>query len=195
MRFRWLFVSLLALAAIACGGTVSDDSGGDTPANQSSVPDSSGLNADGSIGGLITYPEPSRDHDPDLQYDYEALPQHGGEHNPIWMNCGIYAEPVPPELVVHSLEHGAIWITYQENSSAATISALRDVVGDNSHLLLSPYPSQRSPIVLTSWAYQLELESPSDPRLAAFIGQFLNDPATAPEPGATCAGGFGDPLN
>ena len=34
-----------------------------------------------------------------------------GEHNPVWQNCGFYNKPVRDESAVHSLEHGAVWIT------------------------------------------------------------------------------------
>ncbi len=44
---------------------------------------------------------------------YTENPPVGGVHNPVWQNCGYYAAPIPNETAVHSLEHGAIWITYQ----------------------------------------------------------------------------------
>src|SRR3712207_9592687 len=37
--------------------------------------------------------------------DYPQSPPVGGEHNPIWQNCGLYEEPVRNETAVHSLEH------------------------------------------------------------------------------------------
>ena len=43
--------------------------------------------------------------------DYEQTPPAGGEHNDVWQNEGFYEEPVRDENAVHTLEHGAVWIT------------------------------------------------------------------------------------
>jgi hypothetical protein len=49
-----------------------------------------------------------------IDYDQDLVtPPAGGPHNPIWQNCGYYDDPVRDENAVHSLEHGAVWITYQ----------------------------------------------------------------------------------
>ena len=45
--------------------------------------------------------------------DYPQSPPAGGDHNPVWQNAGFYEEPVQNETAVHTLEHGAVWITYQ----------------------------------------------------------------------------------
>ncbi len=34
---------------------------------------------------------------------YAQNPPAGGEHNPAWLNCGVYDQPVPSENAVHSL--------------------------------------------------------------------------------------------
>ncbi|HZW41021.1 MAG TPA: DUF3105 domain-containing protein, partial [Agromyces sp.] len=42
--------------------------------------------------------------------DYPQTPPTGGEHNQVWLNCGVYEQPVPNENAVHSMEHGALWV-------------------------------------------------------------------------------------
>ena len=49
--------------------------------------------------------------------DYKQVPPVGGDHNPVWQNCGAYDKPVAEENGVHSLEHGAVWLTYDPQSS------------------------------------------------------------------------------
>ncbi|HOU41602.1 MAG TPA: DUF3105 domain-containing protein, partial [Promineifilum sp.] len=61
-------------------------------------------------------------------------------------------------------------------------------------LLVSPYPEQRSPIVMTGWGVQLELDSIDDDRVGQFVERYRVGPNT-PERGAACTGGTGEPLS
>lgn len=124
---------------------------------------------------------------------YNQSPPAGGEHAPEWLNCGVYEHPVPSENAVHSLEHGAIWVTYQPNLPTAQVSALRRDVANQPYGLLSPYPGLPSPVVATVWGVQLKLQDASDPRLKQFIADHA-DAGTAPEPRGECSGGLGTPI-
>ena len=59
--------------------------------------------------------------------DYAQSPPAGGEHNPAWQNAGFYEEPVPNETAVHTLEHGAVWITYQSDLPQEQKDAIREL--------------------------------------------------------------------
>lgn len=149
-----------------------------------------------SIAGVVQYPAPQNaGHEPELQYEYEEVPQHGGPHNPAWQNCGVYEEPVRPENAVHSLEHGVIWITYQPDLPADQVEQLQQLTRGESHILLSPYPNQRSAVFMTTWVFQLEVDSADDSRVDRFIDRYLQDPATTPELGASCSGQVGNPID
>jgi hypothetical protein len=65
------------------------------------------------------------------------------------------------------------------------VEALKERVRNQSFLLLSPFPELRSPIVLTAWGVQLEVNSAGDDRIDEFIDRYRLGPQT-PEPGATC---------
>jgi len=145
------------------------------------------------IAGVVNYLRQTRGHDNTLEYAFEELPPAGGTHNDAWQNCGIYDTPVPPEHAIHSMEHGAVWITYQPELSPAAVAQLQDSVRGQTYILLSPYPNQRSPIVLTAWGVQLELEDAGDGRIAQFINRYRVGPQT-PERGAACTGGVGTPT-
>jgi hypothetical protein len=119
---------------------------------------------------------------------YVETPPVGGLHHPVWQNCGIYTAPIHNEHGVHSLEHGAVWITYRPDLPAEQIQRLTDLASDD-YMLLSPYPGLPAPIVASTWNHQLRLEGANDPRLPQFISRYKNNPSTTPEFGAVCYGG------
>ncbi len=124
--------------------------------------------------------------------DYPHDPPAGGPHHPIWQNCGFYSEPVVNEHAVHSLEHGAVWITYDaDRLPPEEIDVLRTLAAEPK-VLVSPYAGLGdTPVVASAWGAQLRLGSAIDARLGQFV-QALRD-AGAPEPGAACQEGIGDP--
>ncbi|MBZ0283910.1 MAG: DUF3105 domain-containing protein [Anaerolineae bacterium] len=124
----------------------------------------------------------------DAAVEYPQTPPAGGPHNAVWQTCGVYVEPLVNEHAVHSLEHGAVWITYQPDLPADQLQTLQDLTRRGTHRLLSPYPGIDSPIVVSAWGYQLHLERADDPRLGLFIAKYEQGPST-PELGATCSGG------
>src|ERR687891_454587 len=58
---------------------------------------------------------------------YSQIPPVGGPHDPVWQNCGFYDMPVRDENAVHSLEHGAVWITYSPDLPQDQVDELRDI--------------------------------------------------------------------
>jgi len=136
---------------------------------------------------------------------YSVTPPVGGQHNATWMNCGVYDQPVPSERAVHNLEHGAIWITYRPSLPQSEVSQLRAFVekqtmvssaegAPSRYMDLTPYPGLPSPIVVSSWGFQLKVSSPADPRLQQFVNTFRASPKYTPEYGGACTGGVGTPL-
>jgi hypothetical protein len=126
--------------------------------------------------------------------DYPTVPPAGGDHLGIWHNCGKYVVELLDEAAVHSLEHGAVWITYLPDLPLIDIQKLDSLLEGNQRFLLSPYSNQPAPIVLTAWGRRLEIEDADDPRITAFI-EIFTDNSSSPEPGVTCNGGLGIPPN
>lgn len=122
--------------------------------------------------------------------DYPQDPPVGGPHHPVWLNCGFYDEPVPNENAVHSLEHGVVWVTFTPDLPTDQVEVLR-LLAREPEVIVSPYPSLGSAVVASAWGAQMEFQSASDPELLDFVVA-LRD-TTAPEPGASCVGGVGDP--
>jgi hypothetical protein len=125
--------------------------------------------------------------------DYEQSPPAGGEHNPVWQNCGVYEEPIRNETAIHSLEHGAVWITYRQDVPDAQVQRLEELTQGESYVLLSPMEDLPSPIVASAWGQQLRVQEVSDESLEQFKNAFIQGPQT-PEPGAACSGGVGEPA-
>ena len=158
-----------------------------TPPNRASDPPT----------GVQTFDEPNRNHVKEA-VTYDRTPPAGGNHNPVWLNCGIYDQPVQNENAVHSLEHGAVWITYQPSLPSAEVQSLRTLVpseydGVQRYVILSPYPGLPTPVVATAWGHQLSVGSAGDARIAQFIEYYREGPQDL-EPGAACSGGTGTPI-
>ncbi|WP_104989617.1 DUF3105 domain-containing protein [Deinococcus sp. NW-56] len=121
---------------------------------------------------------------------YAETPPAGGAHNAMWQNCGVYDQPLYNEYAVHSLEHGAVWVTYRPDLPASEVAALKELVDGRPYTLLSPYEGLSSPVVLSAWNAQLAVDSADDERLGTFLDKYEQG-ATAPERGAACSGGYG----
>lgn len=124
------------------------------------------------------------------EIDYDGHPA-GGAHSEVWLNCGVYTDPVPEENAVHSLEHGAVWITYPADDATVDVDHLNGYGGRNK-VIVSPVAGQAPPVLVTAWAHQMEADTADDPRITQFIVEFAGA-ASAPEPGGRCTGGVGQP--
>jgi hypothetical protein len=123
--------------------------------------------------------------------DYPQTPPAGGEHNQVWLNCGVYEQPVPNENAVHSMEHGALWVTYDPALDDAELSTLRGKL-PSTYVVLSPFEGLPSPIVLSGWNTQLQVDDADDPRIAQFFEEYWKS-QDVPEPGAACTGALDAP--
>ncbi|MDL2079126.1 DUF3105 domain-containing protein [Streptomyces sp. GXMU-J15] len=123
---------------------------------------------------------------------YPVEPPVGGDHNPVWQNCNgdVYTEAVANENAVHSLEHGAVWVTYTSKADKKDVEALAAKVKQTPYTLMSPYEDQKSPIMLSAWGAQRAVTGADDPDLGKFFEKYVQGEQT-PEPGAACTGGKG----
>src|SRR3954452_11460560 len=186
--------AIIPLLIAACGSNSNSSSGSTAGEPGASVPAASEKGVDlglpGEPQGTLTFTGLAQTH-LDTPIEYPQTPPVGGPHNPAWQDCQYYNTPVPNERAVHSLEHGAVWITYAPETSQADRAVLKALAGTSDHILASEYPGLPSPIVATAWGKQLQLPSVNDPRLKQFVDAFENGPQT-PEPGVTCRGSTSD---
>ncbi|MFI9628523.1 DUF3105 domain-containing protein [Streptomyces sp. NPDC052042] len=141
------------------------------------------------VKGERTWDKLSQEH-VGTKVDYSMNPPVGGDHNPVWMNCeaDVYTEPIPKENAVHSLEHGAVWVTYTKKADPADVEKLTERVKSTPYSLMSPVEDQAAPLILSAWGKQVTVTSADDARVEQFFTKYVQGPQT-PEPGAACTGG------
>jgi hypothetical protein len=130
-------------------------------------------------------------HATDPAVKYETTPPAYGNHIGEWQRCSgdVYDAQIANENAVHSLEHGAVWITYDpaKLSDAQVKTLASTYVTGQDFTLMSPYPDQGAAISLQAWGFQLKLDSPTDPRIKEFITDLRQNASL--EAGAVCSAG------
>ena len=166
-------VLLVVAVVVIAAATSSEDGSGDDVA---------------APAGTKTFDDLSRQHVPGA-VNYPQTQPVGGDHAGTWQNCGFYDEKIVTEQGVHSMEHGAVWLTYRPDLPTGQIASLERLAEGQTYILASPWPEGLpDPVVASAWGRQLGLASADDPKLTDFIRAFRSGPQT-PEPGAPCTGG------
>jgi uncharacterized protein DUF3105 len=154
------------------------------------------------IPGIVTVQYKGSVHvQPSERVAYDHSPPFGGPHDGYWAACTgvVYPKAVRTENMVHSLEHGAVWIAYNPNQiTGDAVTKLSNRVQGKPYTIMSPYPGLDKPISLQSWGHQLKLDSADDPRVDEFITALRTNQNTYPEVGASCdalGAGMFDPNN
>jgi hypothetical protein len=123
-----------------------------------------------------------------------TTPPDGGNHSGYWQKCGPYTAPLVNEHAVHSLEHGATWITYKPDLPADQVKVLTDLVATNPEYgLLSPYLGQTAPVMATAWGRQITAQSASDPQLTKFMEVYAGGPQQREQAGCATGGAITNP--
>lgn len=178
--------SLAALAACLVVFSACSDSGSSSESS-TVAPGETTAPIVGEPEGTQTFADLEQTHI-DTPVDYPQTPPVGGPHTPEWQTCGLYDVEFPKERGVHSMEHGAVWITYSADLPAADLALLQAFVESGQEVLVSPFTGLPTPIVASAWGKQLQLQSVNDPRLAQFVTMFDDGPQT-PEKNTPCAQG------
>jgi hypothetical protein len=170
---------LPAVAAAGCG-----------MGQESFVPTEADQDPSRRIPGIQVFNETNTTHVPATErVPYQRVPPTGGPHDLVWAECigTVYATAVRDEHMVHSLEHGAVWIAYHPGQiSGPALQALVSRVQGQPYTMLSPYPDLPAPISLQAWGHQLQLDDAQDPRIDHFLQALRSNPYTSPEAGSPC---------
>ena len=190
-RILTITASVVIVCGLVAGGVVlvrsQSDGGSDTAASDSSA---KGKFVTGEDGVRTWEGELARNH-VNKAVKYASVPPVGGDHNLAWMNCNgdVYTKEINNTNAVHSLEHGAVWVTYNADAKEADIDALAAKVKKTPYTLMSPLDGQKDPIMLSAWGHQRTVTGASDPDVDKFFEKFVQGKQT-PEPGAACTNGL-----
>ena len=113
---------------------------------------------------------------------YNSNPPTSGPHWVGVAGAGIKNEPVPDELVLHSMEHGAVVVWYREGLDQSEIEKITEAFNSSSgKKIMLARKDLDVPVALTSWGYLLKLETIDEAKIKEFI-ETNNDraPESAP---------------
>jgi hypothetical protein len=139
------------------------------------------------IAGIQHFDNLTRNHKT-TALSYPQSPPVGGDHSPVWADCSgtVYPAQIANENAVHTLEHGAVWITYKPGLASDQIDVLSKLVSGKPYMLMTPYEGLKSNISLQAWGYQLSVDSSTDTRVKQFISALRVNAKNTPELGASC---------
>jgi hypothetical protein len=188
-RILTITASVIVVGGLVAGGAYlinsqSDDEGS-TSAQSTSGKFTTGKD------GVKTWSEKLSQNHVTKTVKYAMTPPVGGDHDQVWMNCNgdVYTKAINNMNAVHSLEHGAVWVTYNSKASDADVKALAEKVKKTPYTLMSPVEEQKDPIMLSAWGKQRTVTSADDPNLDKFFETYVQGEQT-PEPGAACTNGI-----
>src|SRR3989338_8824047 len=119
------------------------------------------------IGGIVFFfatnqKELSQDYSRQVAYEgdthvaegtdvtHQSNPPTSGNHWPVPLTDGVYKMEKPDEAVVHSLEHGRVWISYKPSLPANIVEQLENL-GTGQALIVTPRSENETDIALAAW--------------------------------------------
>lgn len=82
---------------------------------------------------------------------YQSNPPTSGSHWANPLRDGVYDQEKPDEAVVHSLEHGRVWISYQPSLPQSAVDQLESIASKQARVILTPRTSNETAIALAVW--------------------------------------------
>ncbi len=96
---------------------------------------------------------------------------------------GVYADPLPDEILIHNLEHAGVGIHYNcPDGCDELVAQLVTTADEFAKTIVSPYPDMDTRIALTAWQYIDQFDIFDAARVEDFIRGHMNS-QDAPEPG------------
>lgn len=106
---------------------------------------------------------------------YSSDPPTSGPHFEVPATPGFYPDPLPPEQLVHNMEHGQIILWYKPDLPSESITDIEELVSAESQATIaSPYANIEPPyeVVVTAWRATMSCEKISQAAIDEFRRQF-----------------------
>ncbi len=118
--------------------------------------------------------QPGTSHPP-----YNSDPPTSGPHYPEPIPAGFYDAPQPDEAVVHNLEHGHVWITYdcsKLTDCEGTKQKLRALVASYNQwkIVVTPRQNKDAAIGLAAWGWLQKLNTYDEAAIRRFVDAWRN---------------------
>jgi hypothetical protein len=109
---------------------------------------------------------------------YNSNPPTSGPHYEQDASWGVYQTELPDEQLIHNLEHGGIWISYN-GIDDKTKTDLEKIAQSDPKIIVEPRSQDDAPIVLASWGRLQKLQVYDEKTILDFIKGNIGK---APEP-------------
>ena len=111
--------------------------------------------------------------------EYNSNPPTSGNHWPVPLSDGVYSTEKPDEAIVHSLEHGRVWVSYKPSIPDQTKKALEELLKRYNGTILTPRSANDTDIALAAWnrldAFDLNPDGTfNEQRIIDFINRWRN---------------------
>ena len=116
---------------------------------------------------------------------YNSNPPTSGPHWPEGVRDGIYDRSQPDEGLIHSLEHGRIWISYKSSIPESAKEAIKKLARSQTKIIVTVRDANETDIAIAAWrrldTFNLNQDGGFDEKRALdFILRYRD---TAPEKG------------
>jgi len=102
--------------------------------------------------------------------EYNSNPPTSGPHYARPAQWGVYSQEVPEGQIVHSLEHGGIWISYRSDIDEASKKILESIARQNAgSVIVSPREANDTLISVASWGRIANMDVVDEIAIKAYI--------------------------
>ena len=105
---------------------------------------------------------------------YNSNPPTSGCHDATPADWGVYEHTPSDQALIHSLEHGGIWISHKPGLASDQLNGLKDFTQRYRKVVVAPREANDANISVAAWGRLLKLESYDERAILEFIDAFYD---------------------